>query len=152
MINNKLHRKNTTRETNITLQINKQHQRNKHHITDRQNNTRETNITLQIDKQHQRNKHHITDRQTTPEKQTSHYRQTKHYQGNTIINQQKIEQHEYSLQKTVIPGVSKELAPHASWITSVMTIQISFLLCFSLSIFLFAKYNKQGSYTSFSNL
>jgi hypothetical protein len=61
MINNKLHRKNTTRETNITLQINKQHQRNKHHITDRQNNTRVTKITLQIDK-------------TTPEKQTSHYR------------------------------------------------------------------------------
>jgi hypothetical protein len=56
--------------------------------------------------------------------------------GNTIINQQKIEQHGYSLQKTVIPGVSKELAPHASWITSVMTIQILFLLCFSLSIFL----------------
>jgi Flp pilus assembly protein TadB len=42
------------------LSISKQHQRNKHHITDRQNNTRETNITLQIDK-------------TTPEKQTLHY-------------------------------------------------------------------------------
>jgi hypothetical protein len=63
------------RETNITLQIDKQHQGNKHHITDRQNITRETNITLQIDKTTpEKQTLHYQIEKTTPGKQTSHYR------------------------------------------------------------------------------